>query len=176
MKTKNLFGFWISTAVALLAAPVDEKTSHGPLSLGQGIETLEQAKLVNEGRTVRRTKDGKSIIIENYKYKTSGLSFGDLPVSSARLDVIEHIIVQIYLLLDSDIMEEVQRQNPSDFSAALKKRGDESSAKRRLLSLAMIEKYGAPVKPRASSSSEEPTSFFWEGEDVALSFYLTSKF
>ena len=174
MKLKIALIIWFATMVVLSAAPVDQKNSHGPLSLGQAIESLEKTKLKSEGNTVEETRDGKKITIEHYRFDTSGLVFGDLPVSSAHVDIVAGSIVHIYILLDSDLVEEVQKQNPSDLNSALKERWRQSSEKRRLLSLAMIEKYGPPKKTASADPSAGPSEFFWEGEDVGLTYYLTS--
>jgi hypothetical protein len=155
------FLIWSATVIGLAAAPIDQKTSQGPFSLGQAISSLDKSKLTKTGGKESETKDGKKIPTEYYKFDTTGsnLLYGDIPVSSVHLDVVEGSVVTIYLLLDSDLLF-----GPRD-------KYDKSLEKRRTLSQALIAKYGPPKE--VSDKPSEQTAFIWQGDDVTFAFYFT---
>ncbi len=153
----------LATSVALSAAPIDQKTSHGPFTLGQSISSLDKSRFASDGTSIVSTQDGREITLENFKFNTSGLGlvFGNMPISSAHITTLAGKIVTINLLLDSDQMNPLTKWKIS-------------SERRHLLALALIDKYGKPTETKAADPSDPPTEFYWKGDDGSLAYYLTS--
>ncbi len=164
MKTSQIFLIWCIGTIAVHGAPVDGKTSHGPLKLGESIATLSGPNLNLTEKTERQTTDGSKITIEKYKYDSSGMTFGDFPVSSARIEAIAGTIFEIDLILDSSY-----QSGPSE---TFRQRCEEHEKKMRLLSLALINKYGPVSNP--SESPDSQTEFVWKGDDVILEYDFQS--
>ncbi len=165
MKLKLNLLIWLATMSVLTAVSVDQKTSHGSLALGASIDTLDKTKLTGKESAIQLNKDGKEITVEHYQLDTSGLTFGDMPVTSAQVSTVAGFIVDFSLLIDNDTGPQYKKLSDEEKITAKPER-------RRLLALALIEKYGPPTEPRLGSNSPSPSqqTFLWKGKDVILNY------